>query len=150
MSSDIRRLARMRKEFPTFLAERFPVLCDFAEAIGIAPPARIVANPIECVPFVDAWMSLQTVDPDDRAWIVARMGYFIGEVFVAMHGGHWSVCEAADGRFFARYVVGQFATFPNRNAMIDPFSVAAEYVDEPVGRSLGLALREVEAALPTL
>lgn len=136
-----------RANFDDFLAERMPVLADFAEALGLQDPAMIVADPERYLPSVDAYMATQVVEPNDRVWILTRIGYFVGEIMVQRLGGCWVLNEIPDSRFFLRYVVGEFVSVPNPNAMVDPFDAAAAFVDEPPGRRLSVLLASVEAAV---
>lgn len=136
-----------REEFERFIAERMPVLADFADALGLKQPTMIVAQPEHYLPSIDLFMEKQVIRPDDRNWILTRIGYFIGELLVDRLGGCWFLNEIADSRYFLRYVVGQFARVQNPNAMVDPFYVAVVFVDQPPGRRLAALVQEVEAEL---
>lgn len=96
---------------------------------------------------MDAFIKEQVIDCDNRAWIVARMGYLIGEWLVQRFGGCWFVNDIPDSRYFARYGAGRFARIRNQNATVDPMAVADAYVSEPPGRSLTATLRKLEANL---
>ena len=133
-------LARSRAGFEKWLAERMPVLRDFAAALELPEPPRIVADPARYLPAIDAWLQNQVVESDDWAWAVARLGYFAGEVLVQRFAGCWLVCDAPSSRFYGRYVVGQFRLALNPAAIADPIEVAAACLSQPPGRSLSAML----------
>lgn len=140
-------LRTRRERFDTFLAERMPVLADFAESLELANPTRIVADPDRYLPSVGEFMRHQDVGADDRVWIITRLGYLIGEVLVQRLGGCWFINEIPDSRYFLRYVVGRFTRIGNHNAMVDPFEIASAFVDQPPSRELLVLVLEVERAL---
>ena len=140
-------LARRRAGFDQWLAQRLPILADFATALELPNPPLIVADPERYLPPIDAWLRDQAVGPDEWAWAVLRVGYFGGEVLIQRFAGCWSVCEAPSSRFFARYVVGSFVRVPNPAAIADPFEVAAACLSQPPGRSLVSLLEEVGLGL---
>ncbi|GAA5172981.1 hypothetical protein [Viridibacterium curvum] len=114
--------------FPRFLEERMPVLVEFAEALGGAEPHRILKEPNLFLPGISEWLTHQAIAPEDRPWLVTRLGYFVGELFVTQFSGAWLLNETSGSRYFGRYVVGQFAAFSNQNAQFDPFDVAMEAI----------------------
>ena len=61
-----------------------PVLTDLPEALALADPPTIAAEPERYLPSVDEFMRHQVVGTDDRVWIITRLAYLIGEVLVAM------------------------------------------------------------------
>ncbi len=140
-------IERRKAGFDPFFQELMPVLTDFMERLEVSDASMIVADPDRFVPAVDAFMKEQVVRSDDRAWIVTRIGYLIGEWLVQRFGGCWFVNDIPDSRHFARYVVGRFARIKNANATVDPMAVAEGYVAEPPGRSLVGTLRAVEGEL---
>jgi len=140
-------LARRREGFDGFVAERMPVLADFAKGLALDEPAMIVADPQRYLPAIDAFMRSQTILEEDRFWILTRIGYFVGEVLVQRLGGCWLLNEVPDTRSFLRYVVGSFARVENPNAMVDPFQAVFPFLIEPVGRDLTGLLAQVEAEL---
>ncbi len=138
---------RRKSGFDQFLEERMPVLKDFMEPPELPNPAMVVAQAEPYLPSIDQWMKDQVVTPDDRVWILTRIGYFIGELLVQRFSGYWYVNDIPDSRFFGRYVVGRFCSVGNPNPMIDPFSVADAYLSQPPGRSLMDIIRQVDAEL---
>jgi hypothetical protein len=97
-------------------------------------------------------MKIQIVDPEDRIWILTRIGYFLGEYLNQVYGGLWFVDEDVESPYFLQYVIGSFLRLPNPRVRLAPFALAALYVEEPPGRSLiGLVDRvaaELEAMPP--
>jgi hypothetical protein len=87
---------------------------------------------------------------DDKNWITVRIGYFIGELFVEKHNGCWSICDAPNSKYFGHYVIGQFSTFNNPNALFSPMEVACFLVNEAKERSLIAIIDEVETGLKSL
>ena len=148
MTSEASALLQKRKAgFDQFYAELMPVLVDFVEKLGIKPPHEVLRAAVQFVPPLDhALKNMVVASAEDRTWLLTRMGYFIGEYFVQKYGGCWSVNEAQDSKFFARYVVGQFAGLGTA-AVLDPFEVAMDFVDTPVPRHLEQLLKEVDAQL---
>jgi hypothetical protein len=140
-------LARRRAGFDQWLAERIPVLRDFAAALELPDPPLIVADPERYLPAIDAWLRVQTVESEDWDWAVSRVGYYTGEVLVQRFAGCWLVCDAPASRFFARYVVGQFRRAANPAVVADPVEVAATCLSQPPGRSLAAMVEAVGAEL---
>lgn len=140
-------LARRRAEFDQWLAERMPVLRDFAAALELPDPPLIITDPERYLPPVEAWLREQVIGPDDWSWAVSRIGYFAGEVLVQRFSGCWLVCDAPSSRYFGRYVVGQFRRVPNPAAIADPIEIAAVCLSQPPGRSLAGILESVGVEL---
>lgn len=107
----------------------------------------IVADPERYLASIDAYMRDQIVRPDDRVWALTRIGYFVGEVLIQRVSGCWLLNEFPHSRTFLRYVVGQFAGAADQGVMVDPFEVAAAFVDQPPGRSLAAILGEIETEI---
>jgi hypothetical protein len=135
-----------QQKFEQFLAERMPVLVQFAQALGSPEPHRILNEPHLFSRGISDWLSNQVVGSSDRVWLVTRLGYFVGEYLVMRYGGAWFVNEAPTSRYFGRYVVGHFGRLANSNALADPFEVAMAAV-EPNAQSLEELLAEVSHAL---
>ena len=57
-------LETRRTRLEAFLAERMPVLADFAEGLGLASPTMIVADPEAYLPSVDEFMRNQVVEAE--------------------------------------------------------------------------------------
>lgn len=140
-------IERRTASFDPFFEELMPVLTDFVERLEILDSPMVVAEPDRFVLPVDVFMKEQVIESEDRAWIVIRIGYLIGECLVQQFGGCWYVNDVPDSRYFARYVVGRFARIKNQNACVDPIAVADAYVSEPPGRSLVATLRKIEDEL---
>ena len=120
-----------------------PVLADFAEALGLANPPMIVAEPTMFVPSVTEFMADQRVDEDDYDWILVRLGYFIGEVLSTRYGGYWFLNEIPDSRYFGRYVVGRFTRASNPHAQVDPMEIASSFLAQPLPRSLSRTIEDI-------
>jgi len=136
METEEQLLKRKTAGFPKFHAERIPVLREFAEDIDLPNPTGIVDSPYAYVAGIEGFMRDQVVEDDDWVWILTRIGYFIGEVLAKQLGGRWFVNDTYGMPTFARYVVGEFSGIANRNALIDPFEVAIDYLRTPPPRDL--------------
>ena len=149
MTPDQVELLRKRKDdFDSFYKSLLPALVEFVGLVGISPAHEVLKKAEQFVPLVErATQGMAVESQEDRAWLITRMAYFIGEVFVQRFGGCWFVDELPDTKYFARYVVGKFGAGINSNAMIDPFEISTAYVDGVPPRNLGGLLGEVEAAL---
>lgn len=138
-----------RRGLEPFLAERMPVLVDFAESLGASEPHRILNEPHLFAQGISDWLAQQTVREEDRPWLMSRLGYFVGEYLVMRYRGAWFVNEVAGSKSYGRYVVGQFSGVPNTNALADPFEVAAAALEQDAG-SLQSLLAEVSHALQSV
>jgi hypothetical protein len=141
-------LEKRKAGLDQFYQELMPVLVDFVGKLGINPAHGVLEHAGQFAPLLDqALQSMAVAGEQDRAWLLTRMGYFVGEYFVQKYGGCWYVNEIQGSRYFGRYVVGRFARLNNSIPMLDPFPIAQDYVDAPVPRHLVKTLAEVEAEL---
>ncbi len=127
-----------------------PVLHDFSEKLGFKNAHEILINPAAFLEPISSWLSEQDISEDAKNWIIVRIGYFIGELFIEKHGGCWSVCEAPSSRFYGHYVIGGFSSFNNLNALLAPMEAAFELANQPKGRSLSAIVNEIEVGLSGL
>jgi hypothetical protein len=135
LNSDEKALIENRRlRFDLFLAERMPVLTDFMLRLELPNPAMVLVEADKYLAALDEWLRDQHVDPNEKTWLVTRLGYFIGEYLVQRLDGCWNLNEIPDSRYFGRFVVGSFSHASNQNAMIDPFVVADACIAEPPGR----------------
>lgn len=142
------QLERRKAEFDQFFQDLMPKLVDFVGRLGIHPPHEVLKQAARYLPYVDRACSDMTYsNPDERAWLLARIGYFIGEYLVQQYGGCWYVNDIEGSKYFARYVVGKFTVLNSPLPMVDPFSVAQQYVDTPVPRKLEELVAVVTAEL---
>lgn len=126
-------LEKRRAAFGQFYQEMMPVLVDFVGKIGINPAHEVLNHAVEFAPFVaNAIDRMEVRQEDDRIWLLTRLGYFVGEYFAQKYRGCWYVEDRPTSDNFTRYVVGRFDGF--KDAVIDPFEIAREYVDSPVPR----------------
>jgi hypothetical protein len=135
-SDEAETLERRRAVLDQFVREGWEVLVDFVEALGLPEPGMVLRVADEYVAPVDRWLSEQVIGPEDRIWLLPRVGYFIGEVLIQRFSGSWFIDEDPDSPWFAHYVVGRFTSLDNPWVRIDPLAVASNLVDEPPGRSL--------------
>ncbi len=148
LTPDEQELLDSRKRgFDAFHEERMPVLVHFMELLALPEPGLVLVHAERYLPPLDQWLQQQTISDEHRAWLGARVTYFVGEYFAQILNGYWLVNEFPETRTFARYVVGGFSKISNSKAMLDPFEVADECLAEPPGRSLMKLLTEVEQEL---
>lgn len=149
MTSDQVELLRKRKDdFDSFYKSLLSGLVEFVGLLGISPAHEVLKKAEQFISLVErATQGMAVESQEDRAWLITRAGYFIGEVFVQRFAGCWFVDELPETKYFARYVVGKFGVGIKSNAMIDPFEIATAYVDGALPRNLGGLFGEVEAAL---
>jgi hypothetical protein len=136
-------ISRRRDGFEQFIAERMPVLSDFMASLELSEPGLVLVDAESFLAPLDQWLANQTINVDDRDWLLTRIGYYVGEYLVQQLAGCWLLCEAPDSPLFGRYVVGQFGKVVNPRAMADPFAAAATLVDQPIGRSLAAMMEQV-------
>ena len=138
-------IEKQKDRFDAFRKERMPVLHDFSQKLGFHNAYEILLNPVAFLDPISSWLSEQDITDDAKNWVIVRIGYFIGELFVEKHDGCWSVCEVPDSRYYGHYVVGEFASFDNPNILLAPMEVAFALVNQPKGRSLSVVVNEIEA-----
>jgi hypothetical protein len=136
-SANLILLERRREGFETFYSELMPCLVDFVGKMGVQPAHMVLTQAAAYAPILEeALQNMAVADDDDRDWIVARMGYFIGEYFVQQFAGCWMVNDIPESRYFARYVVGRFEGAKNLAMSIDPLEMAINFVEAPMPRRL--------------
>lgn len=141
-------LERRKSNFDDFYKEMMPVLVDFIGKMGISPAHEVLKNATQFSPYLDhALQNMDVSDEQDRIWLLARLGYFIGEYFVQKYSGHWYVNEIVGSRYFGQYVVGRFVNLGNMALMVAPFQIAQAYIEESMPRQLEKLLIEVDAEL---
>lgn len=147
-SNDVLTLEKHKSEFDDFYKGLIPALVEFVGRMGIQPAHEVLSHAVQYAPYLASALRDMAVDDEqDRIWLLTRMGYFIGEYFAQKYSGCWYVNDVAGSRYFARYVVGQFASLSKPGVMLDPFEVAQAYVDAKAPRELDMLLSEVEAQL---
>ena len=137
-------IQRRKTELDKFVTESFSVIVDFADRLGTNEPHKVLTD-FNCLKdfifvTVNDFMKSQVVEQNDRIWIIARIGYLLGEYFKEKYSGYWTVNENRNSKQFGHYVI--FAKSPNTNAMypIDVFSAAAEFIDQ----NLTSLIKEIE------
>lgn len=145
-SEENKILAERKAKFDKFLNERMPVLVDFISALNIPSPHYVLLNAENFIDPLDSYLKNQTIEEEDKNWLITRIGYFLGELFVQKFGGYWFINETPDTRTFLRYVVGGFGK-TNSNIAIDPFEIAKDYANELDGRSLKKYIEEIYSEL---
>lgn len=141
-------LENRKAGFQDFYKALILTLVEFVGAMGIQPAHEVLKNAVNFAPYLDrALQNMVVANEKERAWLLFRVGQFIGEYFAQKYSGCWYVNEIASSRYFGRYVVGQFASLKSMAPMLDPFQVAQAYVDAPLPRHMEALLKEVDEAL---
>jgi len=143
-------IEKQKERFSSFRDERMPVLHDFSQKLGFQNPHEILINPVGFLEPISTWLSEQEISEESKNWIIVRIGYFIGELFVEKYGGCWSICEAPSSRYYGHYIVGEFSSFNNPNALFASMEAAFELANQPKGRSLIAIVNEIEGGLSAL
>ena len=145
---DSEQLASRIQGFDAFYEALMPDLVDFIGAMGVQPSHEVLRQaPAFLSPLSKALRDMEVAGEEDRAWLLLRLGYYLGEYFAQKFGGCWYVEESPGAKYFARYVVGQFSVSVASHLVIDPLHVAQFYVDSPVPRDLESLVRSVELEL---
>jgi hypothetical protein len=143
-------IEKQKSGFNLFLEDRTPILIDFVHQLGFKNSHKILNTPSYFLESLTHWLTEQDITEDDKNWITVRIGYFIGELFVEKYDGCWSVCESQNSRYFGNYIVSQFSTFNNSNALFAPMEAAYFLANEAKGRSLTAIIDEIETGLNAL
>ncbi len=145
---DLALLTRRQAGFDAFYEALIPTLVEFAGLMGVQPAHEVLTNANAFIPSLEKSLRDMAVSvQEDRAWLLLRVGQFIGEAFVQKYSGCWYVNDIEGSRYFARYVVGRFTGLGTVVPMLDPFEVAQAFVDTPGLRNLQSLLDEVDAEL---
>lgn len=148
LTPDQRRLLKRRQaRFDDFFYELAPVLVEFIRRLEMPEPERVMVNAASYLPDLDSWLQEQVVKPDDEAWLMARLTYFIGEYYVQRLDGLWFVNEDPRSPLFARYVVGEFYRLSGSHVLFDPNDVAVLWLEQHPAKSLIQVLDGVDAEL---
>lgn len=141
-------LQRREAELIEFHNELMPVLVEFIDRLGIKSPHEVSLHADRYAPQLGKILENMEVNSEvNRAWLTARMIYFVGEYFVQKYKGHWFVYDIPNDPTFGRYVVGQFRQAANPAMIVDPSEVALNYVDTPPPRNLVKKLTDLDAIL---
>lgn len=144
-SGDDTLIEARKAKFDQFRQELNPALVDFVERLGISPADAVLKDAEAYVPYLAAaTQDLTSDDDDDRIWFLTRIGYFIGEYLCQKLQGGWYVEDEAGSMYFARYVVGRFASATTLR-VVEPFELAQSYVDAAPPRNLVRLLAELTA-----
>ena len=138
-----------KKLFEAFRSERLPVLHEFSTNLGFENPHEILLLPEKYLGALDEWLSGQEITEENKIWLATRIGYYLGEYFVAKYDGSWSVCEVENSKYYGHYVVGEFTEFKD-NAIFNPIEAAMELANQPINRSLMNLVNEISSSLEAL
>jgi hypothetical protein len=88
LTEDERNLiARRRDGFEQFLAERMPALSEFMASLELPEPELVLVDAESFLAPLDQWLAIQTIEADDRDWLLKRIGYYVGEYLVQQLAG---------------------------------------------------------------
>lgn len=132
------------KRFAAMMSERGPILVNFAQALDLPNPYEIMLDPESYIAGVDSFVQDQEISKEDWTWIVARIGYFIGEVLNERLNGRWFLNDLPDTPLFLRCVIGHFENAKENQARVDPFEAAVRFLKQPPKRYLSQFLEQLE------
>lgn len=126
-------LVDLEQRLGEFHAAIMQMAGHMAERLHLPDPHLIAEDPTAFVPALTEILRHDALDDDDRAWLLPRLTFVIGETLCERLGpdAGWSVDHDAASASFSRYVVG------DERVKIDPFGAAAQFLEEPPGRDLG-------------
>ena len=79
-------LSNVVQHFSTYFSEMMPVLADFCRLLELPNPELVVADPwlyfTPIAEWIDELEQHELPSIADRPWLVARLGYLIGELMV--------------------------------------------------------------------
>ncbi len=84
-------LDNRKRGFKAFHEERMPVLVHFMEVLALPEPGLVLVHAERYLPPLDHWLQQQTISDEYRAWLGARVTYFVGEYFAQILNGYWLV-----------------------------------------------------------
>lgn len=135
-------LENRKAQFPDIHQQRVMILIGFLKDLELENPSTVMFNAAAFLNPLSDWMKTQTVSPENRNKVMLRFAYFIGEYLLQHYRGDWYVNELIQSKNFARIVVGKFEGI-RAGVSIDPFAVAAEYIDSGSGRDLSTLLQNI-------
>ena len=90
-------LEKRRSGFDEFYGQLMPALVGFMKGLGIEPAHEVLKQAEAFLPKVSETLEPMKVEgPEDRTWLIARLGYFVGEYCVQKYSGCWFVNDVAD------------------------------------------------------
>lgn len=140
-------LTERRKLFEKFKDERRPLLVDFFKKLEMTNPFDVLRESERFLQPFDTWLGKQVVAEDLWHWLLVRVAYFIGEIFIQRYAGVWYVEDDPDSRFFGKFVVGRFERRLGTGLLVDPFEAAAALISQPMGRSLSDLVNGIDSKL---
>ena len=82
-SEEMKVLEKRKAAFEEFHKELIPVLVDFVGKMGINPAHEVLEHAPQFASYLgQALQNMGVANEEDRAWLVTRMGYFVGEYFL--------------------------------------------------------------------
>jgi len=139
-------LEKRKADFAEIHHQRVAILIGFFKDIGFENASTVMFNASAFTSPLSEWMKAQTVSPENRNKVILRLAYFVGEYLLQHYRGDWYVNDWIQSKNFAKIVVGKFDGI-RVGVSIDPFAVAAEYIDSGPGRDLSTLLQNIGSQL---
>jgi hypothetical protein len=135
------------------IIDRYGMLVDFLDEAGLSDTENVVQKINLLVPDFSLWLLTRKLQEDEKADALLMIALFIGEVFCQRWSGCWLLTDKADSPHFGTYVVSKFKNLPQKNAVVNPFMIATEFLEEaekgPYARNLEQVIADVEKTLQT-
>ncbi len=134
--SERSKLSKSKATFGEFIVNGPAILQDFFLKMGFVDALDLASNAEKFLERFDLALRNEEFIPEMRAWILMRIGFYLGEVLRQKFRGRWMIDQDPDSLYFAHWVVGDFENLPVIASRVSPLAVAAYFVDGPTPRSL--------------
>ena len=146
-----KRLDRTQAIVGPAIIDRYGMLVDFLDEAGLSDTENVVQKITLLLPDFDMWLRTHKLDDDQTPDALLMIALFIGEVFAQRYAGCWLLVDKADSPNFAMYVVGKFQKPTKPKAVVSPFLIATEFLEErakgPFARGLEQVIADVDKGL---
>lgn len=137
------KLAYRQAGLDEWREENRQTVLDWAGMLGVDPPTML-ENPHLGIEPVDQMLGhedLESLPPEDRNYVAAKLVAHVGALFVQQHGGDWAVDDDPGSPSYARYVIKA-----DNGKRYDPGRAVMGYFHAPPGRRIVDHIAEAEAA----
>jgi len=144
-SADLEMLAQRRADLPQFQAEAVAATDTFLRTV-IQGNALPYLKDLELfLPRLDELLGAETIQQQDRGWLLTNVMYFLGEYMRQRYGGRWVLDDKPGSAQFGRYVM-DVPSGADGSMRVSPGDLAYRYLSAPPGRSIYPLLEPVRRA----